>query len=118
MAKIAIVVFSDTNTIEAMGKVSNAFMLALEAVENGDDLKIIFEGAGTKWIGELEKVDHKLHGLYKGLKDKITGACSFCAQAFGVKNQVESAGINLISEYKQHPSLRNLIAEGYSVINF
>lgn len=118
MTKIAIVIYADTDTVEALGKVSNAFMLALEAVENGDDLKIIFEGAGTKWIGELEKEDHKMHGLYASLKDKITGVCDFCAQSFGVKSKVEKAGLTLLSEYKQHPSLRTLFAEGYSVINF
>lgn len=118
MEKIAIVIYADTDTVEAFGKVSNAFMLALEAVENGDDLKIIFEGAGTKWIGELEKDDHKLHSLYAGLKDKITGVCDFCAQAFGVKSKVEKAGVPLLSEFKKHPSLRSLVAKGYSVINF
>jgi hypothetical protein len=116
MAKIAIVIYADT--VEALGKVSNAFMLALEAVENGDDLKIIFEGAGTKWIGELEKENHKLHELYSGLKDKITGVCDYCSQAFGVKSKVEKAGVPLLSEFKKHPSLRSLFAEGYSVINF
>jgi hypothetical protein len=116
MTKIAIVVFADIDTMEALGKVSNAFMLAMEAVENGDDLKIIFEGAGTKWIGELEKEDHKLHALYKGLKDKITGVCSFCAQAFGVKNQIEKSGLSLLAEYNSHPSLRNLFADGYNVV--
>ncbi len=118
MTKIAIVVFSDIDTMEALGKVSNAFMLASEAIENGDQLKLIFEGAGAKWIGELEKEDHKLHVLYKGLKSNITGVCAFCAQAFGVKNHVEQAGIQLISEYKSHPSLRNLVAEGFQVITF
>lgn len=118
MSKIAIIIFADTNTIEAMGRVSNAFMLAGEAAENGDDLKIIFEGAGTKWIGELEKEDHKFHKLYSGLKDRITGVCSFCAQAFGVKSQVEKSGLSLLSEYKQHPSLRSLVTEGYEVITF
>ena len=116
MTKIAIVVFADTETVEALGKVSNAFMLAMEAAENGDDLKIIFEGAGTKWIGELEKEDHKMHALYKGLKDKITGVCEFCAHSFGVKNQVEKSGLPLLSEYKKHPSLRNLFTEGYNVV--
>ncbi len=118
MTKIAIVVFSDTNTVEALGKVSNAFMLASEAIENGDQLKFIFEGAGAKWIGELEKEDHKLHGLYKEMKQHITGVCSFCAQAFGVKNEVEKAGVTLLSEYKNHPSLRNLIIEGFEVVTF
>jgi hypothetical protein len=118
MAKIAIIIFSDTTTIEALGKVSNAFILALEAIENGDDLKIIFEGAGTKWIGELENEDHKINPLYKMVKSHITGSCSYCAQAFGVKNQVEKAEIALLDEFKNHPSLRNLIVDGYQIISF
>ncbi len=118
MSKIAIVIFSDTITVEALGKISNAFMLASEAIEAGDELKIIFEGAATKWIGELEKEDHKLHGLYSGLKSSITGVCAYCAQAFGVKNEVEKSGLPLLSEYKKHPSLRSLFAEGYQVITF
>jgi hypothetical protein len=118
MSKIAIIIFADTNTMEAMGRVSNAFMLASESAENGDDLKIIFEGAGARWIEELEKADHKLHPLYSGLKDKITGVCAFCAEAFGVKAKVEKAGLPLLAEYKSHPSLRNLVAKGYEVITF
>lgn len=118
MSKIAVVIFSDTNSTEALGKVSNAFMLASEAIEHGDDLKIIFEGAGTKWIGELENEEHKLHHLYVDLKSKITGVCQFCAQAFGVKNEIERAGVPLLTEYKSHPSLRNLVSDNYEVITF
>ncbi len=118
MAKLAIVVFSDTTSMEALGKISNAFVLANEAVENGDDLKFIFEGAGSKWIGELENEEHKLNSMYLGLKKQITGVCSFCAEAFGVKSQVEKAGVTLIDEYKNHPSLHNLVIEGYSVLIF
>lgn len=118
MSKIAIIILSDTNTMEAMGKVSNAFMMASEAVEMGDELKIIFEGTGSKWIAELEKEDHKLHPLYKGIKEHITGVCSYCAQVFGAKKQVEDAGLKLISEYKQHPSLRKLVHEGFEIVTF
>ncbi|MDP2237916.1 MAG: hypothetical protein Q8J88_15910 [Bacteroidales bacterium] len=118
MTKIAIVIFSDTETMEALGKVSNAFMLALESIENKDDLKIIFEGAGTKWIGVLEDEKHKMHPLYKMVKPYISGVCAFCANSFGVKSQVEKAGIELLSEFKQHPSLRNLVIEGYEIISF
>ena len=116
MTKIAIVVFADTNTMEAMGKVSNALVLASEAIEAGDELKIIFEGAGTKWIGEMEKTDHTLHQKYLGMKQHITGACAYCAKAFGVKNEIEKAGLPLLDEYKNHPSLRNLFVEGFHVI--
>ena len=97
---------------------TNAFTLAGEAIENNDDLKIIFDGAGTKWIGELEKKDHKMHQIYMGFKDRISGACPFCAQAFGVKNQVEKSGLPFLDEYKNHPSLRKLVKEGYTVLTF
>lgn len=117
-SKIAIVVFSDTNTAEALGKVSNAFVLAQEAIDSGDDLRFIFEGAATKWIGEMENDSHKLHELYKKLKGAITGACAFCAKAYGVKNQIEKAGVPLLSEYKDHPSIRRLVVEGYTIISF
>jgi len=118
MIKIALIIMSDTESIEALGKVSNAFMLALEAIEHGDELKIIFEGAGTKWIGTLEDASHKLHGLYQSVKPAITGACSFCAAAFGVKSEVEQAGISLLSDFKDHPSLRQLVVDGYTLISF
>lgn len=114
--KIAIVILADTISIEAMGKVSNAFVLANESIDNGDELKIIFEGAGTKWIGELEKEDNMLHKAYLEIKKHITGVCAHCSNAFGVKNEVEKAGIPFIDEYKNHPSLRNLFVEGFHVI--
>ncbi len=117
MTKIAIIIFSDTNSMEAMGKVSNAFVLASEAIEAGDELRIIFEGAGAKWIGELEKPEHMLHTAYQGIKKHITGVCSYCAQAFGVKNQVEKAAIPLLDEYKNHPSLRQLFVDGFQVLS-
>lgn len=118
MTKIAIVILSDTETIESMGKVSNAFMLAQEAIEKGDDLKIIFEGAGALWIGALEDEKHKLHGLYLSIKAHITGVCMFCAAAFGAKSKVLAANIPLLAEYKEHPSLRQLFVDGYQVITF
>ena len=116
MAKIAIIIDSNTESLEALGRVSNAFVLAQEAVEKGDDLQIVFEGAGTRWIGALEKSDHKLHTRYEGLKDRITGACNFCSTAFGVAEQVKKAGVPLLSEFHDHASLRSRIDQGYEVI--
>ncbi len=109
---------ADIESMEAMGKVSNAFMLAQEAIEKGDDLKIIFEGAGARWIGALEEPDHKLHELYLSVKNKITGVCFYCATVFGVKAKILEANIPLISEYKEHPSLRQLFVDEYHVITF
>jgi hypothetical protein len=118
MTKLAIIVMADTDTAEGMGRVANAFMLLSEAIEANAEYKFIFEGAGTKWIGALEEESHKLHGMYIGLKQHITGVCSFCASAFGVKSGVEKAGVNLIAEYNQHPSLLSLVNEGYQIVTF
>ncbi len=118
MIKIALVIFSDTDSMEALGKVSNAFVMALEAIENGDKLKIIFEGAATKWIGVLEDEQHKMHGLYATVKPYITGVCRYCAKAFGVSAQVDAAGVAQIGEYKDHPSIRKLVVEGYQILTF
>ena len=118
MKKVAVIIMADTDTMEAMGRVSNAFMLVKEMAENKDEFKLIFEGAGAKWINELEKNEHKLHNLYNEIKTEITGVCSFCAQAFGAKNSIIKYGIPLISEYNQHPSIRNMVVDGYEIITF
>ncbi|HCW76621.1 MAG TPA: hypothetical protein DHU63_08790 [Candidatus Marinimicrobia bacterium] len=118
MAKIAVVIASDTLTIEAMAKVSNALVLVSEAAEQGDELKVIFEGAGTKWIGELEKPTNGLHEPYSKVKNSITGVCHHCAHAFGVANEVKQAGIAFLAEFNNHPSMRTLVQEGYEVILF
>jgi len=118
MLKIAIVVLADTDTLEGMGRVSNALMTLKEAVENNDEYHFIFEGAGVRWISELEKKDNKLHPLYTDVKKYITGACGYCSEAFGVKSAVEKVGIPMISEYNGHPSMRKLIIEGFNIITF
>jgi hypothetical protein len=32
------------------------------------------------------------------VRDRIAGACSYCAAAYGVKDQVEAAGVDLLDE--------------------
>lgn len=118
MNKIAIIISADTTTIESMGRISNAFVLASEAIENKDELKLFLEGASVKWIGELENEKHMLHKLYKSIKPHISGACKHCSEAFGETSKVKNAGINLVGEYQNHPSIRNLIINGYQVISY
>ncbi len=56
--------------------------------------------------------------LYETVKYKVEGACDFCANAFGVKEEIKKINIPLLDEYEKHPSLRQYVAEGYSVITF
>lgn len=118
MNKVAIVIFADTETHAQLGRVVNALETAKELSEHDDDVRIVFDGAGTKWVAELSDEDHDAHPLYKAVEDHIDGACAFCAEAFGVKNAVQKAGVELLSEYDQHPSLRKLINEGYQILTF
>lgn len=118
MAKAASIVFADTETREALGRVVNALTTAKEFKEAGDDAVVIFDGAGTKWVAELAQEDHKYHGLFESVRDVVAGACSYCAAAYGVKDQVEQIGVELLEEYEGHPSLRSLINDGYHVVTF
>lgn len=116
--KAAIVVLADTETHEQLGRVVNALEAVKEFKEAGDDVRLIFDGAGTKWVVALSKPDHLAHTLYGAVKDKVSGVCEFCAAAFGVKDAVKSCGAPLVGDYDGHPSFRTLLAQGYQIITF
>ncbi|RLJ71407.1 hypothetical protein BCF55_1709 [Hydrogenivirga caldilitoris] len=118
MNKVAIVVLAGKETHESLGRVANALEAVKEFKEAGDEVVLIFDGAGTEWVGELSKEEHLLNPLYKAVKDRVKGVCSFCANAFGVKEEIERTGAPLLSEYDGHPSFKHLISEGYQVITF
>lgn len=116
--KIAVIILADVGTGEAMGRVLNALEAAKEYKEAGDDVRLIFDGAGSKWVPELSKPDHKLHGLYASVRDNIAGVCDYCSGAFGVHGAIESCGVVFLDEYENHISFRRLSAEGYQIITF
>ncbi len=118
MAKLGVVVLADTENPGDLGRVVNALITAREAKEAGDDVTVIFDGAGTKWVGELSNPEHKYSELLDQVGDVVAGACSYCAKAFGVRDAVEAANVPLLSDYEDHPSLRRLVAEGYEVVTF
>ena len=118
MTKVAIVVMADTETHGDLGRIANALTTTREFEEAGDEVTVIFDGAGTKWVGELSKPDHRLNGNFEEIRDSIAGACAYCANAFGVKYQVEKSGIPFLDEYDGHPSLQKLVSGGYQVITF
>jgi hypothetical protein len=37
---------------------------------------LIFDGASAKWVFELSKPNHKTHGLYVAVRDKVSGVCN------------------------------------------
>jgi hypothetical protein len=116
--KVAVVVLADTETHADRARAANALTTAYEFKEAGDEVDLIFTGAGTKWIGELSDPDHRLHRAFEMVRDEVAGACRACATAFGVRKEVQASGVPLLAEYKGHQSLRERVAQGYQVISF
>ena len=123
--KAAIVVLSDpkSGTEESLGRVFNALAAAYDFKQQGDEVTVRFQGAGTRWIGELSKADHPAHDLFEEVKDTVAGVSCGCADVFGANEEAEKSGFELI---KDNPvpgtsgpaSLRKLTVDGYTVLTF
>ncbi|MBT3445986.1 DsrE family protein [bacterium] len=118
MSKVAIVVLADTATPGDFGRAVNALMTAKEFKEAGDEVKIIFDGAGTKWISKFNEENGKYNSLFDSVRDKVAGVCGYCASAFKVSEDVAKFNINLIDEFDGHPSFKKLVDEGFTVLTF
>lgn len=118
MTKIGVLVLADDETHGDLGRITNALEMAKEFKEAGDEVSIIFDGAGTKWAGKLADENHMLNPLYLAVSDQIQGACKYCAGAYGVSTQLKNAGVTLLDDYEDHPSLRKLVQAGYQIVTF
>jgi len=122
--KAAIIVLSDPNNGEdALGRVFNALATAYDFQQQGDEVSVLFQGAGTRWIAELNKPDHPVHGLFDAVKDTVAGVSCGCAEVFGATEDVEKSGFDFIRDNavpgtKGLPSLRTLAAEGNTILTF
>ena len=79
--KAAIIVLSDpkSNTEEALGRVFKALTSAYDFKHDGQEVTVLFQGAGTRWIGELTKTDRTAHDLFEAVKDTVAGVSCGCA---------------------------------------
>ena len=118
MAKAAIVILTDTDSHADLGRLVNGLEAAKEFAEHPEDeVELIFDGAGTAWVPELEDPEHDLHELYSAVADSAA-VCDYCAGAFGVSDAVDDAGVVRLDENDGHPSIRSLVDDGYEVITF
>ena len=118
MANAAVVILAGTEGHENLGRLVNGLETAREFAEtDGDDVKLIFDGAGTQWIPELEDQDSDYHDLYSAVRD-TAAACGYCAGAFGVDGEVADAGVATLDDHDGHPSIRSLVDDDYEVISF
>jgi hypothetical protein len=118
MTKTAVVILAGTEGHANLGRLVNGLEAAKEFAEtDGDEVELIFDGAGTQWIPELEDPDNDKHELYQAVRENAS-ACDFCSGAFGVDDAVNDSGVVRLDDHDGHPSLRSLVADGYEVITF
>lgn len=117
MAKVAILLLTGTAGGER-AKAFHALLLARGLKEAGDEVKLIFDGAGTGWIGTFADPQDRLHSLYEQVKAMgvVHGVCDFCAGHYSDKDLVQKEGLPLRGEAGGHPDLVDLIRQGYQII--
>ncbi len=123
--KAAIIILSDpkSGSEDALGRVFNGLAAAYDFKQNGDDVTVLFQGTGTRWVGELNKADHPAHSLFQEVKDRVAGVSCGCADVFGGTEDAQESGFDLLTENAVPgttglPSLARLTTEGYSVLTF
>ncbi|MDR9429354.1 MAG: hypothetical protein RI568_01405 [Natronomonas sp.] len=118
MTKAAVIILAGTDGHANLGRLVNGLETAKEFAEtDGDEVELIFDGAGTQWIPELEDADNDYHELYQRVREDAA-ACEFCSGAFGVEDAVADAGVVTLDDHDRHPSIRSLIDDDYEVITF
>ncbi|MEH6576795.1 MAG: DsrE family protein [Amphritea sp.] len=123
--KAAILVLSDPNhgKEEALGRVFNALATAFDFKQSGAEVKVLFNGTGTRWIAELSNPENPVHGLFEAVKDTVAGVSCGCADVFGAAEDVEKSGYDYLTENavpgtRGLPSLHQMTADGYSILTF
>ena len=123
--KTAIIILSDpkSNSDEALGRFFNALAVAYDNKEHGDDVQILFQGAGTRWPGEMNNENHPVYDLYKAVEDKVAGVSCGCADVFGSAEEATKSGFDLIKDNAVPgtsglPSLQKLRSDGYEIMIF
>ena len=122
--KLAIIILADPkNGEDALGRAFNGLALAAEAQNKGDEVNVVFAGAGTRWPAEFTKLSHPANGLYHAVRPSITGASCGCSAVFGATKEVAACGL---PEIKDHAlpgtpglaSLRRYLADGWQTLVF
>ena len=123
--KTAIVILSDpkNGSEEALGRVFNGLATAYDFKQAGGEVSILFQGAGTRWIGKLAQKEHPAHDLFEAVKDQVAGISCSCADVFGGADEAEKSGLDLIKENpvpgtQGVPSLQKLAEEGSTILTF
>jgi|FLYL01.1.fsa_nt_gi predicted peroxiredoxin len=119
--KVAIILQAGAEGHEGMARALHSLVYASELMEQGADVRLVFDGAGTQWLAQFLGAESPevqgMGGLFGRLKERGLAyeVCDFCSGAFGVKESLQAEGEPLMGEYMDHPSIANVVSQGYQV---
>lgn len=93
---------------------------ALDMKKRGYEVKIVIEGAATKFVPELAKKENPLFALWEQARalDLLDGACKACSNKTGVLDKIQALGVVLLDDMSGHPSMTRYMENGFQVITF
>ena len=122
--KLAIIIISDPkNGEEALGRAYNALALAAEGQAKGDEVNVVFVGAGTRWPAELARLSHPANQLYNTVRPRVMGASRACAAVFGAAKEAAACGVpeiqdNALPGTPGLASIRRYLVEDWQTLVF
>ena len=120
----ALVVLADpAGGDDAAGRVFNALAAARDFHRHGDDVRVVFQGAATRWPALLADPAHPFHALWSSVEPLVAGVCAACAHVFGARESAEAAGLQLlggnpIEGVGELTSLAQYVTDGYTLVTF
>jgi len=122
--KLAVAIAADPSKgEESLGRAFNGLALAADALRQGDEVEVLFIGAGTRWPAELSRISHPAHALYASVREAVAGASAGCAVVFGAAEEVKKVGLPELSDNPVPgtaglASLRRYLDSGWQTLVF
>lgn len=117
MNRVAVVIYS---RLEGAGKsaVYRAMMFVDELLRAGDDVALVFDGAGSVALADLLQPASDLHAVWTKAAPALRGVCRYCAKSYGVLDALEAQQVPMLTDDRGHASLRHLLQEGRQIVTF
>lgn len=90
----------------------------MEFKEAGDDVVVVFDGSGVETLAAISDPTNPMHPLAEALEGQILGACSYCAKAHKSTDAIVAADWPLLTDNNGEASIRDLVVEGRTILNF
>lgn len=93
----------------------HALLYSLELKKAGNEVVLIFDGAGTTWVeklaGSKDPASYYYHQLLNlGVVEVL---CDYCSMAYRQKTTLQNRGKQLTAEFAGHPSLVKWTEKNY-----